>query len=1009
MTSTAPAPSVTQCLECNAPLSPAETHGLCARCLLKMGLASQFGENSVADAGVRKFVPPPLFPFDFGGYRVLRLLGRGGMGAVYEAEDSASGRRVALKVLGHSLDSADTRKRFLREGRLAASINHPNSVYVYGTEEIDGTPVITMELVPRGTLQERVKTGGPLPIGEAVDVILQVMAGLEAAHTAGILHRDIKPSNCFLEPGGTVKIGDFGLSISTLARGDSALTMAGSILGTPDFSSPEQLRGEALDVRADIYSVGVTLYYLLAGRAPFQAENMVALLANVLDKAAPSPRTFRPEIPEALARVILRCLAKPAGDRYANYDELRHVLLPFTSTAPTPATLGLRFVAGVIDHVIFTVANAGFSFLIFGGLAAMSDPNLMQSARWLGFALGALALEIAYFAVGEGRWGATPGKALMGLRVGDLRRSAPGIPRALLRAIIYLVPTFASLLFYRRPVITPQSMVWSGAITAFVMVYPALLALTARRKNGFATVLDLLTGTRVIQRAAYEAREAVAPSEEPVATAETTAMVGPYHALAALAEDAGGELLLGYDTKLTRRVWLRKTPAGAAPVTAALRQSTRPSRLRWLQGHREDGAAWDAYEAAPGVPLTRLLHAPQPWKKVRHWLLDLAEEFAAAQVDGSMPAQLSLDRIWITDTGGAKLLDFRAPGAEGTVEAVAATEPAVFLNQLALSALEGRVASAEEARTNTVRVPVPIRARSLLESLRHANDLSAVAAQLKALLQQRPAITQRRRLWLVLGCVIPSLIIGGFALAGVQVLAVWQKAAPDIMRLKTALLIHQRMEQGRSVPHHLDPVTARPALETYIAGRFGSLINDPAALTTPYAIGVLTAKDRQRAAGIVARVGPPSAQAAAEGRAVLGGAIDAEGQLNLAPRFPNPDESTQPALYAICFGGFVWAILLSLACALLFRGGVLMRALGIAVVKRDGSDASRLRLLWRAVVAWAPLPLGGVLLAQLRPVLPAFPAAALASALVLALTIWSAARPGRSLQDFLAGTWVVPR
>src|SRR3954468_21497622 len=281
---TAPAPSVTQCLECNAPLLHAETQGLCARCLLKMGLASQFGENSVGDAGRRKLVPPPMFPFDFGGYRMLRLLGRGGMGAVYEAEELESGRRVALKVLGHSLDSPDTRKRFLREGRLAASINHPNSVYVYGTEEIDDTPVITMELVPGGTLHERVKASGPLPSGEAVEVIIQVMAGLEAAHTAGILHRDIKPSNCFLEPGGTVKIGDFGLSISTLARGDSALTLAGSILGTPDFSSPEHLRGEALDIRADIYSVGVTLYYLLTGRAPFQAENMVALLANVLDK-----------------------------------------------------------------------------------------------------------------------------------------------------------------------------------------------------------------------------------------------------------------------------------------------------------------------------------------------------------------------------------------------------------------------------------------------------------------------------------------------------------------------------------------------------------------------------------------------------------------------------------------------------------------------------------------------------------------------------------------------------
>src|SRR4051812_27922295 len=225
---------VTRCLECEAPLSPAETQGLCARCVLKIGLVSQFGESSTAEGGSRKLVPPAQFPFNFGGYRVLCLLGRGGMGAVYEAEELESGRRVALKVLGHSLDSPDTRKRFLREGRLAASINHPNSVYVYGTEEIDETPVITMELIPGGTLQERVKEGGPLPVGEAVDAILQVIAGLETAHAVGILHRDIKPANCFIEPSGTVKVGDFGLSISTVSRDDSALTLAGSILGTPE-------------------------------------------------------------------------------------------------------------------------------------------------------------------------------------------------------------------------------------------------------------------------------------------------------------------------------------------------------------------------------------------------------------------------------------------------------------------------------------------------------------------------------------------------------------------------------------------------------------------------------------------------------------------------------------------------------------------------------------------------------------------------------------------------------
>ena len=254
----------------------------------------------------------------------------------------------------------------------------------------------------------------------------------------GILHRDIKPANCFIEPSGTVKVGDFGLSISTVSRDDSALTLAGSILGTPEFSSPEQLRGEELNLRSDIYSVGMTLYYLLTGKTAFRAENVVQLLAAVLDKPPQPPREIRAEIPEALSQIVLRCLAKQAAERPATYDELRRALLPFNSSAPTPATLGLRFLAGVIDQLIFMVVSSLLTMLFFGFDSLMDPMNLMGTRQWLWFSLGVLLFQIAYFAAGEGRWGATPGKALMGLRVGGLDRNAPGIPRALLRALIYM-------------------------------------------------------------------------------------------------------------------------------------------------------------------------------------------------------------------------------------------------------------------------------------------------------------------------------------------------------------------------------------------------------------------------------------------------------------------------------------------------------------------------------------------------------------------------------------------
>src|SRR5262249_8934845 len=151
------------------------------------------------------------------------------------------------------------------------------------------------------------------PISEAVDSVLQIISGLEAAQRVGILHRDVKPSNCFRDADGSVKVGDFGLSISTTVRTEPTMTAAGTFLGTPAFCSPEQLRGDELNVRSDIYSVGATLFYLLTGRTPFEKKDVVQLLATVLEQQPPSPRKFRPNIPRGLAQVILRCLEKSPG------------------------------------------------------------------------------------------------------------------------------------------------------------------------------------------------------------------------------------------------------------------------------------------------------------------------------------------------------------------------------------------------------------------------------------------------------------------------------------------------------------------------------------------------------------------------------------------------------------------------------------------------------------------------------------------------------------------------
>ena len=214
-----------RCSQCDTELTDEAPRGLCPKCLMQAGLESTIGYDAAADSPEGRDQSPtgdlPEPGAEFGDYRIGRLLGKGGMGIVYEAEHASSGRQVALKILSHKLKTPENRTRFLREGRMAASINHPNNVYIYGTEEINDTPVISMELVRGGTLQDRVRREGALPVPEAVDVVLEMISGLEAAEIGGVLHRDIKPSNCFVDANGNIKVGDFGLSISTAPRAET--------------------------------------------------------------------------------------------------------------------------------------------------------------------------------------------------------------------------------------------------------------------------------------------------------------------------------------------------------------------------------------------------------------------------------------------------------------------------------------------------------------------------------------------------------------------------------------------------------------------------------------------------------------------------------------------------------------------------------------------------------------------------------------------------------------------
>jgi hypothetical protein len=363
-----------RCPQCGAEIGAGSSAaGVCAACLLKVGLA----ETGVTGAPVPwsdsvhlHFAPRGPLPeagSRFGAYQLVRTLGRGGFGVVWEAEHVETGRRVALKMMTVlRATSSDALARFEREGRLAASVNHPRCVFVFGAEEIDGYPTIVMELMPGGTLQDEIDRRGPLAPTEAVDYVLDAMDGLEAAHGAGVIHRDVKPSNCFLDEHGRVKIGDFGISKTLEPQWN--LTASGSFVGTPAYAAPEQVCGREVDFRSDIYALGATLYALLSGTPPFTGAGAGEVLARVLSEDPPRLVRRGLKLPRGLERVIRHMLAKEPGKRYRDYRSVRAALLPFSSQGLTPAGLGLRFAAYLVDTTILFVPSmvVGFSLASMG-------------------------------------------------------------------------------------------------------------------------------------------------------------------------------------------------------------------------------------------------------------------------------------------------------------------------------------------------------------------------------------------------------------------------------------------------------------------------------------------------------------------------------------------------------------------------------------------------------------------------------------------------------------------
>ena len=427
-----------------------------------------------------------------GHFRIDKPLGAGGMGEVYLATDLALDRPVAIKVLPTgSATSGSARDRLIREARAQARVQHPNVAHIYFIGEDNGRLYFAMEHLAGKTLADRAAEGS-MPVEEALSAIRAAALGLREAQRSGFLHRDVKPSNLMADAHGVVKVLDFGLVGATPELGDGPVAQT-SLAGTPLYMAPEQARGEPLDLRADIYALGATLYHLVSGHPPFSADTVDGLMSLHATAA-------RPHVPKkgharttvaSVDRLISRMMAPDPKDRFATYDDLIREIELVSTLHTRPAGAWVRAIASTIDFILFGILFA-ILMIPFGG--GDIDGNV------------AAPFVLAYATLSLSRWGTTAGKALLELEVVDVATNQrPSLPRAFVREVTMLGPMIAvaAARYYLH-----LDEIFVPAVGALLVL---ALFLAAWRTPGKRTLWDRLSRTQVRYRASRRTSAALLP------------------------------------------------------------------------------------------------------------------------------------------------------------------------------------------------------------------------------------------------------------------------------------------------------------------------------------------------------------------------------------------------------------------------------------------------------------------------------------------------------------------
>jgi len=656
-----------------------------------------------------------------GGYRLIKLLGEGGMGRVYQAADE-SGRMVAIKLLSPELSrSPEALDRFKLEGVIASAISHPHCVFVHRADEDAGTPFIAMELMTGQTLKDIVSKRGPLPFADAIPLVLQCIDGLIEAHSRGMIHRDVKPANCYLDDQGNVKIGDFGLARSLVS--DSELTRTGSFLGTPLYASPEQILGEKVDEQSDIYSLAATIYFLLAGKAPFESPHATQVIAKIVSADPPNFAEAGVQVPKKLEQVVLRGLARDRSKRYLTFQEFRDDLLQAVAQRDRVATLPRRALAYVIDFFLLSMVMGLFAIVWLAN--GWSKPDFQYSINLLG-----TLFQGIYLLALESLFGTTLGKRLLGLRVVDPELGTrPRFSSCLLRTFVFIAIMNAVELS-ATTFISPDSNLALYATLSWLGYAAACLAIISVWWRSKKTQLlhEQISKTQTwvsIQKATIssidlaEPHWSIATQPVPVDSAIPTRL-GRFEILGQIPTSDGSHWLSAHDSTIERSVWIQLSPAACPPPSESREKCVRRTRMRFLETDIQDAWRWDAYVAPDGAPISLWFdyRNPMPWHVTQKVMLDAMDELQAVNLSDN-PASTAIPRWWLTSSGKLTL-------AEASVKASSteSKQKPLFAEfaSLALPDWNRKGQSARPVERTTKKSSVlsiaPLRATQLLQRLK---------------------------------------------------------------------------------------------------------------------------------------------------------------------------------------------------------------------------------------------------------------------------------------------------